>query len=655
MNKISIIGLNSIKTELIKEIMDLGAVEISSQDSKLTDPEWISYVKKDGNENEVLDLDAKISKVNEVLNSLERYDKSKRPLFSSRNSISAEKFKKAFENDLSSSGNVDRVHELNKSFNELCSEENKTEAAILSLKPWIKYEIPFEMTETKYTSIFIGIAPIIADIEMLKSEMEQKTDKCYMSLIGSDKDQYYISIICLTDEKEEVYDVLKQYGFSTVTFKELNGTAAENVVQYENTLKDISLKKENIEKSITDLVSCKQQIQLFFDHLVIERDRSKIFGNMLKTDTTFYIEGWIPEVSKENVQKVLDEYKCWYDIKEPLKDEEFPILMDNNSFVQPFETITELYSLPSSSNIDPTAFMAPFYSIFFGLMLADVGYGAIMSILCFIVLKKFKPEGNMKKFMKVFFYCGISTAFWGVMFGSWFGDAIPAAAKLLFNSDFTIKPLWLNPMEEPMTLLIFSFVFGVIHLFTGMAVNGYMLIRDGKTMDAIFDIGFWYGFIIGIALMLFGNTIIPGSNKVGQWMTIIFAVGLILTQGRAKDNIINKLLSGVLSLYNITSYLSDILSYSRLLALGLATGVVSSVVSILGSMGGRNVLGILLFVIAMTIGHSFNFAINALGAFVHAARLQYVEFFGKFYEGGGEAFNPLIKKTKYYKIIKEDI
>ena len=655
MNKISIIGLNSIKTELIKEIMDLGAVEISSQDSKLTDPEWISYVKKDGNENEVLDLDAKISKVNEVLNSLERYDKSKRPLFSSRNSISAEKFKKAFENDLSSSGNVDSVHELNKSFNELCSEENKTEAAILSLKPWIKYEIPFEMTETKYTSIFIGIAPIIADIEMLKSEMEQKTDKCYMSLIGSDKDQYYISIICLTDEKEEVYDVLKQYGFSTVTFKELNGTAAENVVQYENTLKDISLKKENIEKSITDLVSCKQQIQLFFDHLVIERDRSKIFGNMLKTDTTFYIEGWIPEVSKENVQKVLDEYKCWYDIKEPLKDEEFPILMDNNSFVQPFETITELYSLPSSSNIDPTAFMAPFYSIFFGLMLADVGYGAIMSILCFIVLKKFKPEGNMKKFMKVFFYCGISTAFWGVMFGSWFGDAIPAAAKLLFNSDFTIKPLWLNPMEEPMTLLIFSFVFGVIHLFTGMAVNGYMLIRDGKTMDAIFDIGFWYGFIIGIALMLFGNTIIPGSNKVGQWMTIIFAVGLILTQGRAKDNIINKLLSGVLSLYNITSYLSDILSYSRLLALGLATGVVSSVVSILGSMGGRNVLGILLFVIAMTIGHSFNFAINALGAFVHAARLQYVEFFGKFYEGGGEAFNPLIKKTKYYKIIKEDI
>lgn len=654
MNKINIIGLDNIKTDLIKEIMDLGVVEINSQDSKLTDPEWTSYVKKDGNENEVLDLDAKISKVNEVLISLERYDTSKKPLFSVRSSISSEKFKKAFEENLKVSENVNKVHGLNKSFNELCSEENKTEAAISSLKPWIKYEIPLEMTETKYTSIFIGIVPIIADIDKLKSEMTEKTDSSYIELIASDKDQYYFSIICLSSEKEVVYDVLKQYGFSTVTFKELKDTAAVNIMQYENSLKEIAIRKENIEKNIRDLVSHKQEIQLFYDHLVIERDKNKILSNMLKTNTTFYIEGWIPGVSKDNIQKVLDKYQCWYDIKKPEDGEEFPILMDNNSFIQPFETITELYSLPSSSNIDPTVFMAPFYSIFFGLMLADVGYGAIMSILCFLVLKKFKPEGNIQKFMKVFFYCGISTAFWGVMFGSWFGDAIPAAAKLLFNSDFTIKPLWLNPMEEPMTLLLFSFIFGVIHLFTGMAVNAYMLIRDGKTLDAVFDIGFWYGFIIGIALWLFGNTVIPGSNQIGKWMTIIFAIGLVLTQGRAKKNVVGKLIGGVLSLYNITSYLSDILSYSRLLALGLATGVVSSVVSILGSMGGRNVLGILLFLVAMTIGHTFNFAINALGAFVHSARLQYVEFFGKFYEGGGEAFNPLIKKTKYYKIIKED-
>lgn len=655
MNKISIAGLDSEKPLLIKDIMDLGVVEISSQDSKLTDPEWMPYVKKDGNENEVLDYDAKITKISEVLSSLDKYDSSKRPLFSTRKSISSKDFDVKVSNTDNAEENVAKVLELNKQLNELSSEENKTEAAILSLKPWASYDIPLELNETKHVSIIMGLVPSIIEIDKLKIDLKEKTNNIYLNLISSDKDQHYISVICLNKEREEVYEVLKQYGFNHISFKELHGTAAENIVQNENKIKDISKDKQIVEKSITELVPHKEEIQVLYDHLIMERDKTKIRSNMLKTHSAYYIEGWIPEVSKRNVEQVLSKYQCWHEIKEPKQDEQCPILMENNSFAQPFESITELYSLPSSSNIDPTVFMAPFYCIFFGLMLADVGYGLLMSALCFVVLRKFKLEGTIQKMMKVFFYCGLSTAFWGVMFGSWFGDAIPAAAKLLFNSDFTIKPLWINPMEEPMTLLVFSFIFGVIHLFTGMAIKAYMLIRDGDTLAAVFDIGFWYGFIIGIALMLFGNSIIPGSGQIGTWMTIVFAIGLVLTQGREKTGIISKLISGVLSLYNITSYLSDILSYSRLLALGLATGVVSSVVSILGSMGGRNFFGILLFVVAMLIGHSFNFAINALGAFVHSARLQYVEFFGKFYEGGGEPFNPLSKKTKYNKIIKEDI
>ncbi|MEL7649653.1 MAG: V-type ATP synthase subunit I [Sedimentibacter sp.] len=654
MNKLSTIGLNSTKTSLIKELMDLGVVEISSQDSKLTDPEWISYVRKDGNENEVLDCDAKISKVSEVLNSLEKYDTSKRPLFSTRKSISSKEFENALQSRSNIEENVAGVLELNRSYNELSTEENKIEAAILSLKPWAGYDIPLELNETKYTSIFTGVVPNIVDVEKLKSELIQKTDRCIVSLVGSDKDQHYFSVVCLTREKDDVYDILKQYGFNAVAFKDLEGTAAENIVRYEEKTKEIKLKKAEVEKSIKEAIPYKHDIQLLYDYLVIERDKNRITSNMLKTDTTFYIEGWIPEESRSQVEQVLKDYQCWYEISEPEEGEQTPIALKNNSFAQPFEAITELYSLPSSTNIDPTALMAPFYAIFFGLMLADVGYGLIMTIATYMVLKKFKLEGSIQKLMKVFFYCGISTAFWGVMFGSWFGDAVNAGARLIFNSDFTIKPIWINPMEEPMTLLIFSFVFGVIHLFTGMAIQAYMMIRDKRPLDALFDIGFWYGLIIGLVLLLFGNSIIPGSAAVGKWMSIIFAAGLVLTQGRAKKNIAGKLIGGVMSLYNITSYLSDVLSYSRLLALGLATGVVSSVVSILGSMGGRNIFGILLFILVLLIGHVFNFAINALGAFVHAARLQYVEFFGKFYEGGGEAFNPLKKKTKYNKIIKEE-
>ncbi len=652
MSKVSIIGLNNHKSSIIKEIMDLGVVEINSQDSKLSDPEWISYVKKDGNEDEVFNYDAKISKINDVLITLENYDDSKKPLFNTRKSISSKEFDELINNIDGVEGNVSKVVELSKSYNDLCSEQNKLEASILSLKPWLKYELPLEYHETKYTSIFIGVVPNVSDIGKLKNDLEQKTDKCFINVLTSDKEQHYISVICLTKEKDDVYEVLKQFGFNNVEFKDLTGTTSENIVLYEKRLKEITEEKEIIEKNISEYIPYKEKIQVYYDYLAIEKDKNKILSNMLKTDTTFYIDGWIPDVSKKQLVQVLKKYSCWYEINEPEDGEQYPILLNNNSFSQPFEAITELYSLPSSTNIDPTNIMAPFYFMFFGLMLADVGYGLIISAACFIILKKFDVEGTLKKMMKMFFYCGLSTIFWGVMFGSYFGDALTTIARVMFNTDFVIQPIWINPIIEPMTLLIFSLLFGVVHLFVGMGVKAYMLIRDGHPMDALFDIGFWYGFIIGIALWLFGNTIITGSGAVGKWMTIAFGIGLVLTQGREKEGLISKLMSGVLSLYNITSYLSDVLSYSRLLALGLATGVISSVISVLGSLGGTGILASILLVVVLLIGHTFNIAINSLGTFVHAARLQYVEFFGKFYEGGGDPFNPFTKKTKYIKITK---
>ncbi|MDW5299744.1 MAG: V-type ATP synthase subunit I [Sedimentibacter sp.] len=650
MNRISIIGLNSIKSSLIKELMDSGVVEISAQDSKLSDQDWMPYIKKDGNENEVSNYDVRISRINEVLNSIEKYDVRKKPLFVTRKSISSKEYEAALLNNDKAEENVAIVLKLNKSLCEFVSEENKIQTAILSLNPWKGYEMPLELSDTRYTSILTGVVPTIADIEKLKVDLDKKTDNYFMNIVGSDKDQHYISIICLTKEKEEVNDILKQYGFNLVLFKNLTGTTVENIAQYENKLKDIAVKKETIEKSIAEYVKFKEEMQLFHDHLVIERDKKKILSNMLKTETTFYIAGWIPEESKEQVLLILNKHQCWYEITVPEKGEETPIAIKNNSFSQPFESVTELYSLPSASNIDATPFMAPFYFIFFGLMLADVGYGIIMSVVCFVVLKKFAIEGTLRKMLNMFFYCGLSTIFWGVMFGSWFGDAFTAIAKVMFHTDFVIKPIWINPIEEPMVLLIASFIFGIIHLFFGMGLKAYMLIRDGYALDALFDIGFWYGFIIGIAMWLFGNTIMLGLGLIGKWMTIVFALGLVLTQGRSKKGIFSRLLSGVLSLYNVTSYLSDVLSYSRLLALGLATGVISSVISVLGSLGGDGIFGSILLIVVMIFGHTFNFAINGLGTFVHAARLQYVEFFGKFYEGGGDAFNPFTKKTKYIKI-----
>lgn len=655
MNKISILGMDSIKLELVDELMEMGVVELNSLDEKQADEEWKDFIERDGNENEIVNLESTLTKISNVIDNLEKYDTSKKPMFFTRKEVSSTDFISVLKEKSFIEEKVEHILSLNGSLNELSAQENKIETLILSLRPWIDYKIPLDLNETKTVSFFIGVMPIIFSIDKLKENVNIFTDRYLIDIIGRDNDQYYLSIICLKSEKEEVYEVLKQNGFNLLSFKDIEGTAVESIAKYNNELKVIAQKKLEIKEQITNYITHKNSILYLYDYTIMERDKARILRNLVKTKKTFYIEGWFPADSSKQLENVLLKHECYYQISEPQDDEEFPILLKNNSFSMPFEAVTELYSLPASSNIDPTAVMSPFYFLFFGMMLADVGYGAIMAIACFLVLKKFKLEGTIKKMITLFFWCGISTAFWGVMFGSWFGDAVPTISKLFFKSDFAIKPLWLNPMEQPMTVLIWSFVFGLVHLFAGLGMKGYMLIRDGQILDAVYDVGFWVLFIIGPILMLAGDMIMPGLAQIGTYVTIVGAVGLILTQGRSSSGIFSKLINGVLSLYGITGYLSDVLSYSRLLALGLASGVISSVLSILGSMGGDGIIGVILFTVVMIFGHTFNFAINALGSFVHAARLQYVEYFGKFYAGGGEAFNPLNKKTKYIRIMKEEI
>ncbi len=242
--------------------------------------------------------------------------------------------------------------------------------------------------------------------------------------------------------------------------------------------------------------------------------------------------------------------------------------------------------------------------------------------------------------------------FWGALFGGWFGDFFQVAAKTVFHKEITINPIWFNPIDDPTRLLIWSLIFGVIHLFLGMGIKAGMLIKRGQWKDAVFDIFSWYMVIAGAAMWLAGSSISQAIVKPGMYLAIIGAVILLLTGGRNNKGI-GKVTGGLSALYNITSYISDILSYSRLLALGLATGVIATVVNTMGSLAGGGVFGTIVLLIVFVIGHTFNLAINALGAFVHSSRLQYIEFFGKFYEDGGDMFEPLRKNTKYIRITSD--
>ena len=446
--------------------------------------------------------------------------------------------------------------------------------------------------------------------------------------------------------------ILKQHGYTPTPFKGWTGTAAENKERILAEIQETENRCVQVEKEISDLEGLKDGIECLYDELVIERDREKIKGRLLRSKRTFHLEGWVPEPATEAVDKLLEAKECCFAYRDPEDGEEVPVLTENNSFVYPFEAITEMYSLPDYRGVDPTKYFALFYAMFFGIMLSDAGYGLVIAIACFAVLKKFALEGMTYRMIKMFMYCGVSTVFWGALFGGWFGDFFQVAARTIFNKEITISPIWFNPIDDPTRLLIWSLIFGVIHLFLGMGIKAAMLIKRGQLVDAICDIFSWYLVILGAAMWLAGGSLSEALVKPGMYMAIVGALILLLTGGRNNKGI-GKVTGGLSALYNITSYISDILSYSRLLALGLATGVIASVVNTMGSLAGGGAVGIIVLLVVFVIGHTFNLAINALGAFVHSSRLQYIEFFGKFYEDGGEEFDPFRKNTKYVRLTSD--
>ena len=404
----------------------------------------------------------------------------------------------------------------------------------------------------------------------------------------------------------------------------------------------------------------------------MKAERYSQLDNIAYSPHTFVMTGYIPEKDSEKLKSILFErYGAEVEL-EDAEGEDVPVVLKNNSFVAPAEGVVLSYSAPSRFELDPTAVMAFFYYIFFGMMFSDAGYGLVMSLACGLALLKFKNmEPGLKRSIKMFFFCGLSTTFWGLMFGSFFGDAVTVIFNTFVghappNIPGITTPIWFNPTTGtgPTTLLMFSFLFGIIHLFAGLTLQAVNYIKQGKFIYAVYDDLSWILVVTGAVLALLSTDMLSGMLggfmldpvflTIGGIMAGIGAVLILIFSGRESKNPLKRLLKGAYNLYGATSYLSDILSYSRLLALGLATGVVAGVFNQLGSMMGNSPVGIILFIVVFVIGHLLNIGINALGAYVHTNRLQFVEFFGKFYTGGGREFKPYAVNTKHYNI-KEDI
>ena len=650
MKRIALVGLDVKKDNLLSNLMDFGALEITDQSTKLSEDLWANSTTADDNQEIASEYEQKITTAEMALDAITKYGEIKSPFFKSRRKVTKHRLTQIQKLEKRGLQEVEFILGLNNYINTVNDKINKIDQDIASIEPWLNYDGHLDDVSTKYTDITLGVLPMGTDLEGLKAELEEKVGYAILQEINSDKDMYYTVVVSLKGKTEDVMSIIKLHGFSPVSFKMIENTAKKSLEiltnQREILVNDGEQKKNNIKMN----VGMKDSIENYRDLISIKLEKELIKSKLLKTSKTFFVEGWVPEKSVKKLTEILDKEECFYEIRDPEEGEEVPVLLKNSSALMPAEAITEMYSLPGYEGFDPTSIFALFYVCFFGMMFSDAGYGIMLALGCFVILKKFDLEGSMYKLVKLFMYCGIATIFWGVMFGGFFGDLISVFSRTFLGHEVVIPALWFNPLEDPMPLLAFSLVLGVIHLFIGMGINAYMQIRDGHLVDAIFDEGFWYITIPGLAALLGGGMLgISWLPEVGKWMTIIGVVGLLIGGARGKKGF-GRITGAFSNVYSITSWMSDILSYARLLALGLATGVIAQVVNTMGTLFGGGIAGLVLFILIFLVGTGINFAINALGSFVHSARLQYVEFFGKFYVDGGEPFKPFRANTKYIRI-----
>lgn len=643
MNKITLLGIEEQREQLINSLMEFGAVEISN----ISEQDYGKIASHPEVREDLTYIDNQLSDVQSSLNILGRYCPEKKPLFSTKRPVSITEVKKIISDKESILSDVYKLREYEHALIELKAEENRVYNLYRSLVPWKGLIFPVDFSGTKRTGFTAGTIPAAVGWDLIESELPEKAPLSTIFRINSDKDQHYVYVIYHRDAEQETLSYLKSRGFNRITFGSLAGTVDDNIKQIEINLEQIAKKREEVIDKIRNMSGSRSSIEILYDVLNMEKSRIEAVEKVLKTSKVFMVKGWLPEKLSESAKKYLEsKYIVSVEIEEPGEDEAFPVLLENRGLAEAGEPVLRMYSLPDSREIDPSKIMTPFFVILFGLMLSDGGYGIILSVLAAIILWRFKLQDSTRKFMKLMFFCGLSTMFWGLMFGGWFGISalVPYA-------------VWFDMVSDPERMLSWSLLFGVIHMYAGLAMKAANLIRRKQYLDALFDVGFWYVFFTGAILTLLpyapaiDKEIAAQISNVGRYVLAAGAVLLLLTQGREKKGILRKFFGGLSSLYNVVGFLSDVLSYSRLLALGLATSIIAGIINQMSVMFEIPIV-IKVFVSAaiLLVGHAINFGINVLGAYVHSCRLQYLEFFGKFFTGGGEPFSPLKANTKYIQL-----
>ena len=651
MKKLRLLAVRDSKEELLRELTLHGCVEFSEVEAALEGTDASSLVRRESSELSALKTQHQ-SLVHAVA-LLDQYAPKKTKLLSAKPELEP----LVLVNDTGLAGALKIAETLegyDARIKRIGAEESRLRSVIESLQPWLTLDLPLNFEGTGRCSVLTGSIPARFPKEAVSAAIEAVDEESEIFTIHEEKKNRYVLLVCMREALPAMQDALRPFGFTPSALGGMNGTARECRLNAEQTLKELAAEKENCARYIVDDAVHRDELKLAADRVNVKIAMAEAEEKLCGTDSVLVMEGWMPADREQELSQVFERLGCAWETLDPTEEEytSVPVKLENNKFTDALNMVTNMYSLPAYGSVDANPVMAPFFILFYGLMMADMGYGIIMVLAALVAMKKLKPRAGTLSFCRLLLYCGVSTFLMGALTGGLFGNA-PEIIAGMFGSDWKGLPALFSPVRDSEKVLYGAMALGVIHLNVGMAVNFRKKWRRGEKAGAILEEGaLWIilagAILYGLQTLLFAHS--ETMKNVGLGVAGLGVAMLLIGAIRGASGI-GKLTAPFSCLYStLTGWFGDVLSYSRIMALMLAGGVVAQVFNTIAAMPSKDgvtpVSGIV-FIVVFLIGHALNFGLNLLGCFVHDLRLQCLEFFGKFYEDGGRPFEPLRIKTQY--------
>ena len=631
MKHLRLLGMESEREALLKAMQDMECVEISSIDGS-EEALKSGFAKPD--DKALMSAQEASRAYRTALASLDRFAPEKKGMFRKRQGVSRAAFFSA-ESEENARTAAETINKDTRRLGEIESERTKNEALRATLAPWLTVDAPLGGADGAL-AVFFGTVGLNVTNDALKALADSLDGLLTWQQASSDRSLRYLLVMCHGSVKERALSALRDLGFSTVSFRGMTGTAKENDKALAENLAALEKERQEIEQRIAGLGGKREALLEASDRAAIALRREEAKSRLVGTDKVFLLEGWLPADRCAALEKALEPFTCAIETREPTEDEypQVPVQLKNNKLTRPLNMVTEMYSLPAYGTLDPNPLMAPFFILFYGIMMADMGYGLLMMIASVIISKKYRPKGTSGELFSLLGLCGISTFIMGALTGGFFGDFLTQLVAIVSPGTVFALPKLFDPFDDLTMILIGSMALGMVQIVTGMAISLIEKCKRKKFLDAFFEEITWWIVFIGIALLALGK----GAAVLYVGCALVLLGPIVQGKGWGK-------LTGVFgSLYNhVTGYFGDILSYTRLMALMLAGSVIAQVFNMLAAMPGN----VIAFIIISMLGNAMNFGLNLLGCYVHDLRLQCLEFFNKFYVDGGKPFRPMTLDTEY--------